>query len=538
MRHLFFRGHYKPLGVSGEAMKSALLDLKPEIYGSIAEATKLEISGLLYVFQRLPQGIEQCRFIKLISREGFESSSFTPIVPAKRRRNCYRVDDEQMVIEMTRGRSDIYDVMTHLTFLYIEAEKIRQNALDSKNRERREWVMLKEIVHKIESKQKYNAEIGFSYLSTLIGRTYEETVAAYNSFKDADKVNNLFSIIYHLGQKSIDEHIEKVDREISFSSTLREEIGHHIFGEHWAHNIKSFLHEKDWMKRRVHVISSNLHSVMNALYAKKALSRLSKNKSLEELAEKISKDQTGDLNNKIRSFALANGMYEIHDWAGTNITVQIFDLSNVETSWLPDEVSNQCKTGCDDVIVVMDYAFGEQAFECMDELLKPLELEDEKLFINYESISIMGKAGILEGGKGDIMLPNAFVFEGSTDNYVFKNDLDPSFFEGSGLSVYYGPMITVLGTSLQNKDILRYFRNSSWKATGLEMEGAHYQKAIQSLSKIRNSVKKNITLRYGYYASDNPLHTGSTLASGGLGVDGVRPTYLITLSILNSIFNK
>jgi hypothetical protein len=105
-------------------------------------------------------------------------------------------------------------------------------------------------------------------------------------------------------------------------------------------------------------------------------------------------------------------------------------------------------------------------------------------------------------------------------------------FKNSGLGVYEGTMITVLGTSLQNKDILTYFMKSSWKAVGLEMEGAHYQKAIQSASKIRKSIKNNVKLRYAYYASDNPLETGSTLASGSLGLDGVKPTYLITMEIL------
>ena len=75
MRHLFIRGSYKPLGVSGEAMINSLLALEPEIYGSIANAEKVELNGLLYIFQRLPQGIEECSFIKLISREGFENSS-------------------------------------------------------------------------------------------------------------------------------------------------------------------------------------------------------------------------------------------------------------------------------------------------------------------------------------------------------------------------------------------------------------------------------------------------------------------------------
>ena len=70
------------------------------------------------------------------------------------------------------------------------------------------------------------------------------------------------------------------------------------------------------------------------------------------------------------------------------------------------------------------------------------------------------------------------------------------------------------------------------------MEGAHYQKAIQAASKIRKSISDRVNIRYAYYASDNPLETGSTLASGGLGIGGVLPTYLITLSILNSIFSQ
>jgi hypothetical protein len=64
------------------------------------------------------------------------------------------------------------------------------------------------------------------------------------------------------------------------------------------------------------------------------------------------------------------------------------------------------------------------------------------------------------------------------------------------------------------------------------MEGAHYQKAIQSASKIRKSISEDVVLRYAYYASDNPLETGSTLASGSLGLDGVKPTYLITKEML------
>jgi hypothetical protein len=36
----------------------------------------------------------------------------------------------------------------------------------------------------------------------------------------------------------------------------------------------------------------------------------------------------------------------------------------------------------------------------------------------------MGKAGILEGGKGDIMIPSAHINEGTADNYPFENELN------------------------------------------------------------------------------------------------------------------
>jgi hypothetical protein len=185
----------------------------------------------------------------------------------------------------------------------------------------------------------------------------------------------------------------------------------------------------------------------------------------------------------------------------------------------------------------MDYAFGEQAYETIDELLKPYKANGKKTHLNVDSISVMGKAGILEGGKGDIMIPSAHIFEGTADNYPFKNELSKSDLEDQGVSVYEGAMITVLGTSLQNKDILKFFFSSTWNVIGLEMEGAHYQKAIQAASKVRGSINQDVKVRYAYYASDNPLETGGTLASGGLGTSGVKPTYLITRKILNQIFN-
>ena len=127
----------------------------------------------------------------------------------------------------------------------------------------------------------------------------------------------------------------------------------------------------------------------------------------------------------------------------------------------------------------MDYAFGEQAYETMDELLRPFKIGKTSIRLNVVSVSIMGKAGILVGGKGDIMIPTAHVFEGTADNYPFKNEITAAAFEGDDVNVYTGTMISVLGTSLQNKDVLTFFINlrgmsSDWKWR------AHYQKPSSS----------------------------------------------------------
>ena len=190
MRHLFNRGSYKPMGVSGEGLIQALMVLSPEIYGKLTDPEKIELDGLLYVMERLPKGIEECRFVRLISREGYETSHLKPIVPPRRKRNCYRLDEQIMYVEMTRGRSDIYDILTHLTFLYIESRKIQQNSTDPKGKISSNWKMLEEFVRKEKLGEELEIESAAAYLSHIIGRTYEETVHAVQKFAESSNSNS------------------------------------------------------------------------------------------------------------------------------------------------------------------------------------------------------------------------------------------------------------------------------------------------------------------------------------------------------------
>ena len=536
MRHLFSRGFYKPMGISGETLRKSLLLLRPEIYGSIAEE-RVELNGLVYVIERLPEGIEECQFINLTADEGYKNSHFKTIIPLKRRRNCYRIDKDQMNIEITRGRSEIYDILTHLTFLFIESHKINERVSIKDGKDfTREWKNLEEVVLLQKELSNEARELTIAHLGNILGRSYSEVSNVYHTFATDENPHRFFQLIYWLGKLANDEANEGEKRSVTFSSVLIEEIGHHIYGDVWADNIKKTLLENNLIHKPIHIISANMHSVLNSIYAEKALPKEAKKTKNFELFELISASNSKPLQKTVKDFASKNGLIYLKDTSGTNINVQIIDTSkiNVDVTTFTKENSEEESP----IIIVMDYAFGEQAYETMDELLKPYKSKSGEIYLNVQSISIMGKAGILEGGKGDIMIPSSHIFEGTADNYPFKNELKKEDLEGFGVQVFDGAMVSVLGTSLQNKDLLKFFHDSTWNVIGLEMEGVHYQKAIQAASKIRGNISEDVKVRYAYYASDNPLETGATLASGGLGMTGVTPTYAITKRIIEQIFNS
>ncbi len=250
MRHLFNRGYYKPMGVSGETLREALLLLRPEIYGSIGEE-KAELNGLLYVIDRLPNGIEECSYINLTSDEGYGSSHFQPIIPEKRRRNCYRIDEEQMNIEITRGRSEIYDILTHLTFLFVESHKISKRVIINENGDTtRDWIKLEKAVLSKKKLSQPEREIAISHTANILGRTFNEITEVYGSYSTKKQPERFLHIIYWLGKLAIEEVINNNKRAITFSPVLRERLGHHIHGEIWANNIKEILKKHNLLEQK------------------------------------------------------------------------------------------------------------------------------------------------------------------------------------------------------------------------------------------------------------------------------------------------
>ena len=537
---LALRGFYKPSGTSGRTLFEALKMLSPEIYGTMNDPRIIELKGLEYIIERLPRGIEECTQIILTAQEDLENTSFEKIIPPKRRRTSYRVSETEIAFVITRGLSEIYDILTHLTFLEIEARKLLSQIQDHRGELSREWRQLAAIIHEEKSLDGTELDQALWDLSVILGRTFQETRAAWEYLErpseTGERNSGLFRFIYNLGRRMLEESLSR-DNElmVQFTPSLKEMIGRHKYGEKWARTIHAKLHELGLDQRPIHIVSANLHSVVNLLYAYGALRR---NRTAQEDSDIISLIfQIRSHSDQALAYARDHGLYEIPDTAGTHIDCQVIDAARLsEIPLHPDlAVSLPEDPGKSPIILVMDYAFGTQAFELMDELLSPFKKNSKNVPHNFQSISVMGKAGILPGEKGDVMLATAHVLEGTPHNYIVRNDLKREDFEPS-VSVHVGPIVTVLGTSLQSRDLLRKFQTSSWKAVGLEMEGGHYQRAI-SAAIIRGHISPEIKVRYAYYASDNPLLSGQTLASGPMGKEGIRPTYLITQVIIEKILS-
>jgi hypothetical protein len=119
-----------------------------------------------------------------------------------------------------------------------------------------------------------------------------------------------------------------------------------------------------------------------------------------------------------------------------------------------------------------------------------------------------GKNGLTENNFSDL----------KTESAIFSN----------------GPMLTVQGTAIQNRQVLEDYVKR-YKIIGLEMEAAPYLDAIEKAIS-RGALRKNLKLNIGYWGSDNPLNNNETLAEQHMN-KGFNPAYNLIIGILRNTLN-
>src|SRR5699024_4891933 len=193
-------------------------------------------------------------------------------------------------------RSEIYDILTHLTFLFIESHKIRKQVLlNEKGDVVRNWKKLEKTVLNKKKLSQEEKEVTLSYTANFLGRTFEEVKNIFPYFASEKNENRFFNIVYFLGKLAMEEFLTDQKRLITFSPVLRERLGHHIHGEILAYNIKPTLKSSGLINRPLHIISANMHSVMNSLYAPEALSKEFKEAGSLKVFETLSSPASAEM---------------------------------------------------------------------------------------------------------------------------------------------------------------------------------------------------------------------------------------------------
>jgi hypothetical protein len=140
------------------------------------------------------------------------------------------------------------------------------------------------------------------------------------------------------------------------------------------------------------------------------------------------------------------------------------------------------------LILVSDYAFGHQA----ESIASALCL----LFgTRIRSFNIIGKAGGLEGARGDIVLASQLVKQRDNLITVIANEgLDATRIQQqSGCPVRTGAVLTVDGTVIQDRNLLLFYKEF-FDCISLEMEGSYYARNLLANKEL--GLVGNVALRF------------------------------------------
>ncbi len=510
--------------------------LEPALHEGAADDRRLDLNALLYAVRRLPANVTRTFAFLLLDELPVAYPDpdryFPAVATAARRRDVWEMLPGKNMVLLRSGDSDLIDLITAMCVYSVEARKIRERLYKS--------VDLAELDRFAASKGRTEESVT-GYLMTLPFSSRE--VRGLLEIWPEETTRRIADIARHREMFSV--HIRRQRRN---HNSRRSEL--------WASQIARVAERLFGCRPgdlpeslRVHIVSSNTHSIANCLnpwYEEGSGAILTWGRANvpalcdeswpneRDLVYALSRDffrahPKGETER--RSVAEQCGVTHLGRTVSTGVQVQFIRLEGLRGRTLDPMVRLGTDAPVDnDVIVNIDYAFGGQAEYIIRDLLL--------LFgANVSSVNFFGKAGALVGKRGDILVPTAFV-EQSTDFFQPLNERTRTRIEShdgrlGGQDLHLGPLLTVDGTLLQNRRMLNFYRHI-WSVVGIEMEGTHYYRQILESQQL-GVVSRHLDQRFFYYVSDLPLHASERLARPLKASEGVPPLYAITRHILQEI---
>lgn len=499
--------------------------LKPLLEPNLNKANP-DISALVYDILRLPPQIFSIKQIimgqsdKVFLNAGIDvNNNYWEFTSTVARRRKFKINAKQkQLATFIASPSDVYDVVTILTALYIEINKLYELTVKQH----------KNIKHCFNSAD-------FAKLTEVLGARLNEFLAI---------IKNPTNFELRLLASSYVDYAQAVQAWWINIAGVRKYFGYNLYDQ------------------PIYFVSSNSHSLINIisgfpyknskLLHKDNKTRLQINKK-EFLQEQVSKQNicyylsrfTEKRNLKYKQqknkFELQNGLVTLPPYHHIDIEAQIFSIKDfINNPYLDSRLKISAKqkkflAKSNALILNVAYPLGLSAYHILKEVSENA---------NYmRGVYIMGKAASLNALVGDITIPN-FVFNRYTNNQIYvKNNLSTNSikpFFGKRSIFSNQKAITVHGTFLQNEQSLRDDYNKGYSI--VEMEAGPY---LERLFEMQNPERHpyndtyvldpNFRLGLAYYVSDTPHNKGINLGAKRLTWEGLNATYAISLGILSDI---
>jgi hypothetical protein len=514
--------------------------IHPSLHRYCQNEGVFDVEALLYVLARLPDRIHRVREILVqadVPDQLPEMRGIEEVVVPTRRRATFQIGEDRMVVVAREGATELLDLVTLLVAFVVEGYKIHNLLRNS--------TLLQDIRELVALRKEPNHVPDLAVSNRLLVRlafdlgTTDDHLMVLGHYWGKDTLERLLALVDHPPRVVVRLHRE-YSMQVSMSRS-----------KSWARRISEQIAERIPGQGPIHIISSNTHSTVNLLSPFPRLhrdtimnwaasdpahavwldSKLISRQDLLYYSMKGWMEKFPERNRERLESELSYGIFEVTDLDYVGVTAQVIDLARLPE----DQMDGRLQLDTEQIkrerpiILNFNYAFGEQAGVVAEELFRQFSHR-------VASFGIMGKAGSLVGARGGLMLPSYLLREGSRDVYDIPggNFLAEQPFEGIDQSTIHreGPMLTVLGTFLQNDGLLRDYQQE-WKVIGLEMEGIPYLRSLHQCLKL-GIVSPHLKVGVGYYASDSPLVPGESLAKA-LAVQGVNATYALNLAILNGI---
>jgi Family of unknown function (DUF6909)/Cyclic nucleotide-binding domain len=512
----------------------------------LVNSEKLDTTALSYVIRRLPRNVTRT-FAYVLTDEipavYRDPDGLFPKVPTEaRRRDVWETLPGSNLVLLRNGLSDLVDLISCLCLYAVEAKKLRARLRDpGAVRVLKEWA---------------NGRSDEKAAMRALPLERPE-IDGLRKLWGVDLPARLYEIVKHRETFAI-----TVRRHSEKYNSHRTEVWTHQLAAACAELLGSDPSDLD-PDYPVHIVSSNTHSVtncLNAWYTENGETMVEWAKSVDhplvsshwrepyDMVYGVARDYFiahPEAADSIRSAERDQGILRLKETTSTGIQVQLIDIARVCRGAIDPGIGHGGAAGCADdtdpgekgLIVNIDYAFGQQAEHILLNLLL--------LFgSNVRSVSLLGKAGGLLGKRGDILVPTGFLEQSGDHYYTMPYRFRRTITETAaalqdrlpGGDVHTGPMLTVDGTLLQNRVMLRYYRYI-WRCIGMEMEGAYYFRQFQEAENIE-LISRDIPVGFYYYVSDVPLEMDSGLATRLHPSEGIPPLYAITRHVLSSIIQR